>query len=84
MSKKEPEIRNLYAFTKYRRGEFLLLVGIEKEMYIFMQLPDRYRLMLTKKETEKSVKEGLLDFVEKIPEEVFEVSKANMEILEKA
>jgi pantothenate kinase len=78
------EPRNLYAFTKYRRGEFLLLIEIKDEVYSFMQLPDRYQLKLTKQDTLKGIKTGLLDFVEKIPEEVFEVSKANMELLEKA
>lgn len=78
------EIRNLYAFTKYRKGEFLLLIEIENEACTFMQLPDKYRMILTKQDALKSINTRLLDFIERIPEDVFEVSKANMVVLEKA
>jgi len=76
--------RNLYAFTKHRRGDFILLLEIDKDVCTFMQLPDRYKIFLTKTEVEEGITTGLLDFVESIPEDVFEVSKANAISLEKS
>lgn len=78
------KIRNLYAFTKHRRGDFILLLEMDQDVCTFMQLPDRYKIFLTKKEVEEGITSGLLDFVECIPEDVFEVSKANAIDLEKA
>lgn len=76
--------RNLYAFTEYRRGEFLLCLSEQKDVYEFMQLPDRYKLVLTKEEFKKGVETGLLDFVEQIPEDVYKVCEGNILDLQKA
>jgi hypothetical protein len=78
------KVRNLYAFTKHRRGDFILLLDMDQDVCTFMQLPDRYKIFLTKKEVEEGITTGLLDFVENIPEDVFEVSKANAISLEKS
>ncbi len=86
MSKKKlnpPIPRAVYAFTKHRRGDFLLFIKEDSEVLEFMQLPDRYQICLTKKEFSEGVKTKLLDFVEQIPEEVFEVAAANMETYQK-
>jgi uncharacterized protein (DUF3820 family) len=48
-----------------------------------MQLPDRYQFFLTKKEFSEGVVTNLLDFVEQVPEEVFEVAAANIETYQK-
>jgi hypothetical protein len=78
-----PIPRAVYAFTKHRRGDFLLFIKEDSEVLEFMQLPDRYQICLTKKEFSEGVKTKLLDFVEQIPEEVFEVAAANMETYQK-
>jgi hypothetical protein len=78
-----PLSRGVYAFTKYRRGDFILFIKEDSEVLEFMQLPDRYQICLTKEEFAKGVKTKLLEFVEQIPEEVFEVAAANIEKLEK-
>lgn len=79
-----PEERNLYAFIKYRKGEFLLYLGQSTEdVYDFMQLPDRYKLSFTVDEFDKAISTKILDFVEQVPLDVFEVSKANLQELEK-
>jgi hypothetical protein len=79
-----PKDRGVYAFTKHRRGDFLLFL---KEpfpgVFEFMQLPDRYVLSLTSKEFTEGCESKLLDFVEQLPEDVFEVALANKIILEK-
>ena len=49
-----------------------------------MQLPDRYQICLTKEEFSEGVQTGLLDFVEQVPEEVFEVASANIETYQKS
>ncbi len=86
MSKKKhklPLTRGVYAFTKHRRGDFILFIKEDSEVLEFMQLPDRYQICLTKEEFSEGVKTKLLDFVEQIPEEVFEVAAANIEKFEK-
>ncbi len=80
---KQPLPRSVYAFTKHRRGDFILFIKEDSEVLEFMQLPDRYQICLTKKEFHEGITTKLLDFVEQIPEEVFEVAAANIEKFEK-
>ena len=81
MAKKltKPQLRGVYAFTKHRRGDFLLFIKEDSEVLEFMQLPDRYQVCLTKQEFHEGVITKLLDFVEQIPEDVYEVASANIE-----
>ena len=79
----KPQQRGVYAFTKHRRGDFLLFIKEESEVLEFMQLPDRYQVCLTKEEFHEGVTTKLLDFVEQIPEDVFEVASANIENYQK-
>jgi hypothetical protein len=79
-----PKERGVYAFTQYRRGEFILFIEkTNDDVYVFMHLPDRYNLSFTLEEFSKGLNSGLFDFVEQIPLDVFEVSKANMHNFEK-
>jgi hypothetical protein len=78
-----PLPRSIYAFTKHRRGDFLLFIKEDSEVLEFMQLPDRYQICLTKEEFNEGITTKLLDFVEQIPEEVFEVASANIETYQK-
>lgn len=78
-----PQPRGVYAFTKHRRGDFLLFIKEDSEVLEFMQLPDRYQVCLTRQEFHEGVTTKLLDFVEQIPEEVYEVAAANMENYQK-
>ncbi len=88
MSKKRlktPEQRGVYAFTKHRRGDFVLYIKeSENDVLEFMQLPDRYQIFLTKEEFTEGLNTKLLDFVEQVPEEVFEVAQANVETFQKS
>lgn len=82
---KLPKERGVYAITKHNRGSFLLFLNNEdKDVLNFMQLPDRYKVSLTNKEFSEGVTSGLLDFVEQIPEEVFDVAQANIETFQKS
>lgn len=80
---KEPLVRGVYAFTKHRRGDFLLFIREDSGVLEFMQLPDRYQICLTKEEFHEGMTTKLLDFVEQIPEEVFDVAQANIETYQK-
>ncbi len=77
----KPELRGLYAFTKHRRGDFILFIEEKDNIYKFMHLPDRYEILLTPEEFTEGVKTKLLDFVEQIPEDVHEVAAANIKSL---
>ncbi len=79
----KPQPRAVYAFTKHRRGDFLLFIKEDSEVLEFMQLPDRYQVCLTKEEFHEGVTTKLLDFVEQIPEDVYEVASANIENYQK-
>jgi phosphoserine aminotransferase len=82
---KTPKERGVYAFTKHRRGDFILFVKeSKKDVLEFMQLPDRYQILLTKEEFTEGLNTKLLDLVEQIPEEVFEVASANIETYQKS
>jgi hypothetical protein len=81
---KLPLPRGVYAFTKHRRGDFILFIKEDSEVLEFMQLPDRYQICLTKEEFSEGLSIKLLDFVEQIPEEVFEVAAANIETFQKS
>ena len=85
MAKKltKPQPRGVYAFTKHRRGDFILFIKEDSEVLEFMHLPDRYQVCLTKEEFHEGVTTKLLDLVEQIPEEVYEVAAANMENYQK-
>ena len=79
----KPQPRGVYAFTKHRRGDFILFIKEDSEVLEFMHLPDRYQVCLTKEEFHEGVTTKLLDFVEQIPEEVYEVASANIENYQK-
>lgn len=74
----KPEERGVYAFQKIKMGEFLLFLDEDELKYNFMQLPDRYEYALTKNDFIKAVKEKILEFVEVLPVDVYEVSVANI------
>jgi len=78
-----PKERGMYAFTKHRRGEFVLYVNVDGEVLEFMHIPHRYNISLSKEEFTAAIHTRLLEFVEQIPEDVFEVCKVNINKLEK-
>lgn len=74
----KPAERGVYAFHKIKLGEFLLFLDEDELKYNFMQLPDRYEYALTKNDFIKAIKEKILEFVEVLPMDVYEVSAANI------
>jgi hypothetical protein len=78
-----PKERGVYAFMKHKRGEFILFIEQDGDVLTFMQLPDRYSILLTKEEFTAGICTKILEFVESVPEDVFEVCKLNIEKLER-
>jgi hypothetical protein len=72
-----PKERGTYAFMKHRRGEFILYLEQDGDVLRFMQLPDLYVIALSKEEFTAGICTNLLEFVEQVPEDVFDVCKAN-------
>jgi hypothetical protein len=73
-----PKARGVYAFTRQRRGDFILFLENDNGVLKFMQLPDCYSVNLTPEEFANGEKTKLLDFVEQIPEDVFAEAKLNV------
>ena len=78
MKKYNPIERGMYAFTKYKKGEFLVFINSDDLCYNFMQLPDRIPMSLTRKIFEESYKAKVFEYIEQLPLEVYEVAVANI------
>jgi len=74
----KPRTRGVYAIlARERAGEFLLFNKQVEDTYHFIHLPDLYQLKFTKLEFKKSLKGNILEFVEVVPQEVFDTCIAN-------
>jgi hypothetical protein len=70
----QPLDRSLIAFTTERAGDFLLFVEAQKTCYKFLYLPGASEFYLTFEDYTESIKRGVLEFVEQIPEDIFQES----------
>ena len=70
----QPLDRSLIAFTTERAGDFLLFVEAQKNCYKFLYLPGASEFYLTFEDYTESIKRGVLEFVEQIPEDIFQES----------
>jgi len=70
----QPKDKSLYAFTKERCGDFLLFVEAQKDCYKFLYLPGADPFYLTFEDYTKLSKNGTLDFVDQLPDDVFQES----------
>jgi len=70
----QPIERGFYAWTIERAGDFLLFVESQKDCYKFLYMPGANEFYLTFEDFTKSMKRGILDFVEQLPEDIFEES----------
>ena len=74
----KPKKRGLYAFTKYKRGEFLLYIcSIDENTFEFMQLPSCLQFFISADDFNNGVVTNLLEYVNEVPLDVFEVCEAN-------
>lgn len=70
----EPIAKGLYAWNALHAGSFLLYVESLKDCYKFLFLPGPSEYFLTFEDFAKCLKSNTLEFVEKLPHEIFEES----------
>jgi len=70
----QPVPRGFYAFTEERCGDFLLFVESMKDCYKFLYMPGASEFYLTLEDFTNSTKRGILEFVEQLPEDVYQES----------
>jgi len=74
--KKNPESlkRNVYAVAVGSfKGEFLVYINENNDNMYFLSLPDNIIRKVPKKEFHSALKENIIEYIEKIPEEVYEI-----------
>jgi len=67
-----PITKGLYAWTSLHAGSFLLCVEVLKDCYKFLFLPGPSEYFLTPEDFSKCVKSNVLEFVEVLPDDVFQ------------
>ena len=70
----EPAPRGFYVFNFERAGDGLIFVEKNYNCYKFLYIPGADAFYLSKEDFEKSIKRGVLSFVEQLPEDVYEES----------
>lgn len=78
MSKKnldyQPTAKGMYAWTSVHAGSFVLFVESLKDCHKFLFLPGPSEYYLTFDDFTKCMKSGVLEFVESLPDDIFEES----------
>jgi hypothetical protein len=74
MSNLKPTAKGLYAWTSIHAGSFLLYVESLKDCHKFLFLPGPTEHYLTFEDFTTSVQNKVLEFVEALPDEIFEES----------
>ena len=68
----QPIIKGLYAWTSLHAGSFILCVEDLTDYYQFLFLPGPSEYFLTSEDFSKCVKSNVLEFVEVLPDQIFE------------
>ena len=67
----EPASKGMYAWTSLHAGSFLLYVESLKDCHKFIFLPGPSEFFLTFENFTKCVRTGVLEFVEQLPDEIY-------------
>lgn len=70
----QPAPRSIYAWTSQRAGDFIIFKESAKDFYEFIYLPGGDPFRLTIEDFTRSVKSGVLEFVEQLPKEIYNES----------
>lgn len=73
-SKIIPKAKGLYAWNAIHAGDFILYVETLKDCYKFLFLPGPSEYFLTFDDFEQCISKGTLEFVEVLPDEIFQES----------
>jgi hypothetical protein len=79
-----PEVKQIFAVTKgVYLGEMLAFIDEDKENYNFISLPKNINRTIPKKDFLYGVKKKILDLVEVLPEDIYNVLEAQYTYNEK-
>lgn len=70
----QPLERAMYAFLKDRCGDFLLFVESQKDCHKFLYLPGADPFYLTFEDYSTAIEQNTLEFVDQLPEDIFQES----------
>lgn len=70
----QPPPRAIFAWNSLRAGDFIIFKESHKDYYEFVYVPGGDLFRLTIEDFTKSVKSGMLEFVEQLPEDVYNES----------
>jgi hypothetical protein len=70
----QPPPRSIFAWNSLRAGDFIIFKESVKDYYDFIYVPGGDPFRLTVEDFTKSVKTGVLEFVEQLPEDVYNES----------
>lgn len=70
----QPTPRGFYLFNLERAGDGLIFVENSLNCYKFLYVPGADEFFMTHEDYEKSIKRGILSFVEQLPEEIYQES----------
>jgi hypothetical protein len=76
----QPPPRSIFAWNSLRCGDFIIFKQSHKDYYEFIYLPGGDSFKLTVEDFTRSMKTGILSFVEQLPEEIY---KESLELAEK-
>lgn len=70
----QPAPRSIFAWNSLRAGDFIIFKESNKDFYEFVYLPGGDPFRLTIEDFTKAIKSGMLEFVEQLPEEIYNES----------
>ena len=70
----QPPPRSIFGWNSLRAGDFIIFKEAHKHHYEFIYIPGGAPFNLTIEDFSKSIKSGMLSFVEQLPEEIYEES----------
>ena len=70
----QPPPRSIFAYNSLRAGDFIIFKEAHTHHYEFVYIPGGAPFNLTIEDFSKSIKSGMLSFVEQLPEEIYEES----------
>jgi len=70
----KPRPRSIFAWNSLRAGDFIIFKESYEHYYEFVYIPGGDLFRLTTEDFAKSVKSGMLEFVEQLPEDIYKES----------
>ena len=70
----QPPPRSIFAYNSLRAGDFIIFKEAHKHHYEFIYIPGGAPFNLTIEDFSKSIKSGMLSFVEQLPQEIYQES----------